>query len=57
MIEALGAGEWWRGSRDKWFGDCTRRRPRRLRKTFVHRIVADRLSAPAGAGARVFQRR
>ena len=23
MIEALGAGEWWRGSRDKWFGDCT----------------------------------
>ena len=22
MIEALGAGEWWRGARDKWFGDC-----------------------------------
>ena len=23
--EALGAGEWWRGTRDKWFGDCTAR--------------------------------
>ena len=23
LDEALGAGEWWRGSRDKWFGDCT----------------------------------
>ena len=30
MDEALGAGEWWRGSRDKWFGDCSTsaRRPR-----------------------------
>lgn len=23
MIVALGAGEWWRGARDHWFGDCT----------------------------------
>jgi len=22
MDEALGAGEWWRGTRDKWFGEC-----------------------------------
>jgi hypothetical protein len=38
MIEALGAGEWWRGSRDKWFGACTARAAS-VRKTFVHRIV------------------
>ena len=30
MIEALGAGEWWRGARDKWFGDCCAPRPRGL---------------------------
>jgi hypothetical protein len=23
MIEALGAGEWWRGARDHWFEDCS----------------------------------
>jgi uncharacterized spore protein YtfJ len=23
MIVALGAGEWWRGARDHWFGGCT----------------------------------
>ena len=23
LDEALGAGEWWRGSRDKWFGNCS----------------------------------
>ncbi len=40
MIEALGAGEWWRGSRDKWFGDCTTgARASAVRKTFVHRVV------------------
>ena len=40
MIEALGAGEWWRGSRDKWFGDCTSgARASSVRKTLVHRIV------------------
>ncbi|HWK29662.1 MAG TPA: hypothetical protein VNS09_24060 [Solirubrobacter sp.] len=22
LMEALGAGEWWRGPRDKWFGSC-----------------------------------
>jgi hypothetical protein len=25
MIEALGEGEWWRGARDHWFADCSRR--------------------------------
>ena len=40
MIEALGAGEWWRGSRDKWFGDCSSgARAASVRKTFVHRVV------------------
>ena len=39
MIEALGAGEWWRGARDKWFGDCTASASSVGRKTFVHRIV------------------
>jgi hypothetical protein len=40
MIEALGAGEWWRGSRDKWFGDCTSgASASALRKTLVHRII------------------
>jgi hypothetical protein len=38
MIEALGAGEWWRGSRDKWFGDCGATASS-LRKTFAHRII------------------
>jgi hypothetical protein len=39
MIEALGAGEWWRGTRDKWFGECGARAASVGRKTFVHRIV------------------
>jgi hypothetical protein len=40
MIEALGAGEWWRGARDKWFGDCSSlARAASARKRFVHRIV------------------
>ena len=39
MIEALGAGEWWRGARDKWFGDCGARASSLGRKSFVHRIV------------------
>lgn len=38
MIEALGAGEWWRGSRDKWFGACGATASS-LRKTFVHRVM------------------
>jgi hypothetical protein len=38
MIEALGAGEWWRGARDKWFGDCGASASS-LRKTFAHRVV------------------
>jgi hypothetical protein len=24
MVEALAAGEWWRGARDHWFGSCAR---------------------------------
>ena len=39
MIEALGAGEWWRGTRDKWFGDCGASASSVGRKTFLHRIV------------------
>jgi hypothetical protein len=39
MIEALGAGEWWRGPRDKWFGTCGASAASVGRKTFVHRIV------------------
>jgi hypothetical protein len=23
MVVALGAGEWWRGPRDHWFGQCS----------------------------------
>ena len=39
MVEALGAGEWWRGARDKWFGTCGASAASVGRKTFVHRIV------------------
>jgi hypothetical protein len=39
MIDALGAGEWWRGARDKWFGDCGASASAVGRKTFRHRIV------------------
>src|SRR4051812_8008543 len=39
MIEALGAGEWWRGTRDTWFGDCGARASSLAPKTFTHRIV------------------
>ena len=40
MIEALGAGEWWRGTRDKWYGDCARSaRAASVRKLLVHRVV------------------
>ena len=39
MIEALGAGEWWRGARDKWFGDCAASAASVGSKKFVHRIV------------------
>lgn len=40
MIEALGAGEWWRGARDKWFGDCSSlARAASVPKRFVHRVV------------------
>ena len=38
MNKALGAGEWWRGSRDKWFGQCaTSARASSLK--LVHRVV------------------
>jgi len=36
MIESLGAGEWWRGARDHWFGECT---SRARAMTLAHRIV------------------
>jgi hypothetical protein len=40
MIEALGAGEWWRGARDKWFGDCgSTAASASVRQTFVHRVI------------------
>jgi hypothetical protein len=38
MDEALGAGEWWRGARDKWFGDCGASASA-VRRTFAHRVV------------------
>jgi hypothetical protein len=36
--EALGAGEWWRGPRDKWFGDCGAHAS--SVGTLAHRVVA-----------------
>ena len=39
MVDSLGAGEWWRGSRDKWFGTCGATAASLGAKTFVHRIV------------------
>ena len=40
MIEALGAGEWWRGARDKWYGDCAAAPARpRCARLLVHRVV------------------
>jgi hypothetical protein len=40
MIEALGAGEWWRGARDKWFGDCTSGATASSAGRLVHRVVS-----------------
>jgi len=39
MDEALGAGEWWRGARDKWFGDCTSGATASSAGRLVHRVV------------------
>ncbi|MBE2316633.1 hypothetical protein DVA67_011645 [Solirubrobacter sp. CPCC 204708] len=42
LDEVLGAGEWWRGARDHWFGDCTAAvsAASALRaKAFAHRVV------------------
>lgn len=39
MGSALGAGEWWRGSRDKWFGQCSTRARASSLKTLEHRVV------------------
>ncbi len=40
MVEALGAGEWWRGARDKWYGDCSSAaRAATARKPLVRRVV------------------
>jgi hypothetical protein len=38
LDEALGAGEWWRGARDRWFGDCGARAAS-AGKLLVHRVV------------------
>lgn len=47
LDEALGAGEWWRGTRDKWFGDCSTTATASAasallgaKKTFIHRVIA-----------------
>jgi hypothetical protein len=39
MVEVLGAGEWWRGPRDKWFGDCSRVASASSAGKLVHRLV------------------
>jgi hypothetical protein len=41
MIVALGAGEWWRGARDRWFGSCSATAARVSAATglLVHRVV------------------
>ncbi len=41
MIEALGEGEWWRGSRDHWYADCTSAGAARASRAgaFAHRVV------------------
>jgi hypothetical protein len=38
MDEALGAGEWWRGARDKWYGNCSSGASASSLK-LVHRVV------------------
>jgi hypothetical protein len=41
MIVALGAGEWWRGARDHWLGDCTATAARvsQAGGLLMHRVV------------------
>ncbi|HET6550029.1 MAG TPA: hypothetical protein VFG79_16310 [Solirubrobacter sp.] len=39
MDKALGAGEWWRGSRDKWFAECRRGARAASARALVHRVV------------------
>jgi hypothetical protein len=39
MIEALGEGEWWRGSRDHWFADCSGAAHSSRAGALQHRIV------------------
>ena len=39
LDEALAAGEWWRGTRDKWFGDCTSGARASAVRAVVHRVV------------------
>jgi hypothetical protein len=39
MIESLGAGEWWRGARDHWFGECASGARAASVGTLVHRVV------------------
>jgi hypothetical protein len=41
LDEVLGAGEWWRGTRDQWFGACATASAASAlqRQRFVHRTV------------------
>jgi hypothetical protein len=39
MVKSLGAGEWWRGPRDKWFGVCKTVARAASAPKFVHRLV------------------
>lgn len=42
LDEVLGAGEWWRGARDQWFGNCNATASAAsalTRKRLVHRVI------------------
>jgi hypothetical protein len=39
MMESLGAGEWWRGARDQWFGSCGATAAVARRGLLAHRVV------------------
>jgi hypothetical protein len=39
MDKALGAGEWWRGARDKWFTECRRGARAASARALVQRVV------------------
>ncbi len=39
MIDALGEGEWWRGSRDHWFADCSGSAHMSRAGVLAHRVI------------------